>query len=118
MTKTLKFECSWCGKEIKGGAAPTSHGICPACVHNFFPENAHELGPMTVEDHGCDQDAGFQACPRCSYLCDRSWTKCPQCKARLGRLKVNLREAACEILSWMLAGAFIVLVCYLLWLIS
>ncbi len=32
VVEDLRTECAWCGVLIRDGAAPTSHGICPACA--------------------------------------------------------------------------------------
>lgn len=30
--------CSWCGRVISKGKPPISHGICPACRDEHFPD--------------------------------------------------------------------------------
>ena len=30
--------CSWCGKLLRKGTLPISHGICPSCVVKFERE--------------------------------------------------------------------------------
>ena len=40
----IETVCAWCGKHLSGveGAAPerVSHGICPECLEEKFPEKA------------------------------------------------------------------------------
>ena len=38
----IKIVCAWCGKEIKQGALPASHGICENCARKM-EENMHPL---------------------------------------------------------------------------
>jgi len=33
----LKVICAWCGKILREGAEPASHGICPECRTKHFP---------------------------------------------------------------------------------
>jgi hypothetical protein len=33
-----KLVCSWCGKTIREGETPVSHGICVACAEKHYPE--------------------------------------------------------------------------------
>ena len=48
--------CAWCGKQI--GEAPgegISHGICPECVKEYFPEEAEKvLGTDEELYEGCE----------------------------------------------------------------
>jgi hypothetical protein len=30
----LKLICAWCGKVMREGEEPASHGICPECLEN------------------------------------------------------------------------------------
>lgn len=69
---------------------------------------------LAVEQHGCEptpRSAGYQACPRCSYTCHASWSKCPQCKGRLGVKRGadwdNVRETVGAVVMGLGIGALV-----------
>lgn len=37
----LKVACAWCGKTLREGAQPVSHGICEVCRAQYFPDLLH-----------------------------------------------------------------------------
>lgn len=34
----LRTECAWCGKLIREGREPTSHGMCKECERDYLME--------------------------------------------------------------------------------
>lgn len=42
----MKTICAWCGKLLKPGDGPTSHGICPEC----FKSQTDEIIRFTSKD--------------------------------------------------------------------
>jgi hypothetical protein len=34
----LRLACAWCGRELRPGVEPTSHGICDPCAKDFLIE--------------------------------------------------------------------------------
>jgi hypothetical protein len=39
-----RLACAWCGKEIKAGVEPTSHGICERCAEIEVKKYAAQKG--------------------------------------------------------------------------
>lgn len=39
--------CSWCGRTIKEGVEPVSHGICPGCADVMLEEIGEEGGELS-----------------------------------------------------------------------
>jgi len=38
MSNAMKCVCAWCGKVLREGAEPTTHGICAGCKAKNFDE--------------------------------------------------------------------------------
>jgi hypothetical protein len=43
MNDTPRRICAWCGGPLKPTTVSGSHGICPQCVREYFPDYADEV---------------------------------------------------------------------------